>query len=158
VPTPERPLQIDWVSGACMIIRREVIEAIGLLDEGYFLYFEETDFILRARRAGWSCWHIPDARVVHYVGQSTGVTAKDKRGQRTPAYWFESRRRYFVLNYGLPYALLTDLAVVIASGLWKARRLLGSRSDRERSHELRDFLTHSSLMRQRRGIVARRIA
>ena len=158
VPIPDRPLQIDWVSGACMIVRRDVIDAIGLLDEAYFLYFEETDFILRARRAHWSCWHLPDARVVHYVGQSTGVTSRDKRGLRTPAYWFESRRRYFILNHGLFYALLTDMAVVLATGVWKVRRLLGARSDGERPHELRDFVMHSSLMRQRRGIVARRVA
>jgi len=45
---PEQPTQVDWVSGAHMIIRREVIDAIGLMDEGYFLYYEETDFTLRA--------------------------------------------------------------------------------------------------------------
>ena len=73
-PVPGGPGPIDWVAGACMIIRREVFEAIGLLDEGYFMYFEEVDFCRRARRAGWACWYVPSARVVHLVGQSSGVT------------------------------------------------------------------------------------
>src|SRR5262249_25421828 len=49
----------DWVAGASMMIRRAVFRDIGLLDDGYFLYFEEVDFCLRARRAGWSCWYVP---------------------------------------------------------------------------------------------------
>ena len=46
----DRPRPVDWVAGACMIIRREVFDAVGLMDEEYFLYFEEVDFCLQARR------------------------------------------------------------------------------------------------------------
>ena len=73
-PIPEEPGPVDWVAGASMIIRRQVFESIGLLDEGYFMYFEEVDFCRRARRAGWPCWYAPSSRVVHLVGQSSGVT------------------------------------------------------------------------------------
>lgn len=157
VPIPNQPREIDWVSGAFMIIRRRVIDDIGLMDQGYFLYFEETDFTLRARRAGWSCWHVPASRVVHYVGQSSGVTSKDKQSERYPAYWFESRRRYFVLNHGLMYAMLTDLAVIIGACLWKLRRVVQRLPDRDKPHFLRDFITHSSLLRMRSGLTPRRI-
>ena len=72
-----------------MIIRREVFEAIGLMDEGYFMYFEEVDFCHRARRAGWPCWYVPAARVVHLVGQSSGVTDPRRAARkRRPGYWF----------------------------------------------------------------------
>ena len=64
--------ECDWVSGACMAIRREVLDAIGPFDEGFFLYYEEVDFCRRARRAGWSCWLVADARVMHLEGAATG--------------------------------------------------------------------------------------
>ncbi|HEV3028452.1 MAG TPA: glycosyltransferase family 2 protein [Planctomycetota bacterium] len=108
-PVPE-PCPVDWVAGASLLIRREVFESIGLLDERYFLYYEEVDFCLRARRAGWPCWYEPASRVVHLVGQATGVTNQSHRNRR-PRYWFDSRRRYFVKNHGKLYASLTD-------GLW----------------------------------------
>ena len=61
-PVPQVTCPTDWVAGASMIVRRAVFERIGLLDEGYFMYFEEVDFCLRARRAGWPCWYVPASR------------------------------------------------------------------------------------------------
>jgi hypothetical protein len=152
---PQEPVQVDWVSGAFMMMRREVIEDVGLMDEGYFLYFEETDFVRRARRAGWSCWHVPHARVVHLVGQSSGVTSRDSAARRTPAYWFESRRRYFSLNHGRPYAALTDLLVLAAIPVGRCWRWLQRKPAGEPPHFLADFLRHSALRPHR--LAARRI-
>jgi N-acetylglucosaminyl-diphospho-decaprenol L-rhamnosyltransferase len=121
---PLKPEMVDWVSGAHLIIRREVIDQIGLLDEGYFLYFEETDFILRAKLAGWSCWHVPASRVVHFVGKSSGFNDAHGGFKAQPDYWFESRRRYFVLNHGRLYACLTDLAVITGVSLCRIKRRL----------------------------------
>ena len=98
--------ECDWVSGACMAIRREVLDAIGPFDEGFFLYYEEVDFCRRARRAGWSCWLVADARVMHLEGAATGI--KDG-GRRLPPYWFASRRRFFVKAYGIGGLVLADL-------------------------------------------------
>ena len=47
------------------------------MDEGYFLYFEEVDFCLRAHRAGWPCWYVPQSRIMHIGGQSTGVADRE---------------------------------------------------------------------------------
>lgn len=66
-----RPLRIDHPLGACVLLRREALEAVGPLDEGYFIYCEEVDWCWRARRAGWEVYHVPQAVVVHYGGQST---------------------------------------------------------------------------------------
>ncbi len=143
---PEQPTQVDWVSGAHMIIRREVIDAIGLMDEGYFLYYEETDFTLRARRAGWDCWHVPQSRIVHLVGQSSGVMMRDGKPRRLPKYWFESRRRYFTLNHGRLYAALTDLVVLAAFGLWRLRRALQRKPDRDPPCFARDLLSHGAVL------------
>jgi GT2 family glycosyltransferase len=158
VPIPEQPRKIDWVSGAFMVIRRAVFDDIGLLDEGYFLYFEETDFTLRARRAGWSCWHVPQSRVVHLVGQSSGVTKKGQPPKRVPAYWFEARSRYFILNHGRFYAAVTDALVAAALLLWRVRRIVQKRADVDPPHFLRDLVTHSALVKGRRRHAPRQTA
>jgi N-acetylglucosaminyl-diphospho-decaprenol L-rhamnosyltransferase len=66
-----RPVPVDWVSGACMLLRREAYEAVGRFDAGYFLYFEEMDFCLRLARAGWRVVYDPGAEVIHILGGST---------------------------------------------------------------------------------------
>jgi GT2 family glycosyltransferase len=136
-PVEETEHPTDWVSGASMLVRRAVFEVVGLLDEGYFLYFEETDFCLRAHRAGWECWYVPAGRVVHLVGQSTGI---GERRRRMPRYWLESRRRYFHKNHGAIYALLASVAWATAFALWRLRRRLQRKPDRDPPHLLWDFV------------------
>jgi N-acetylglucosaminyl-diphospho-decaprenol L-rhamnosyltransferase len=144
-PQAESACRTDWVSGASMLIRREVLQSIGPLDEGYFLYYEEVDFCLRAARAGWECWYEPRSRVVHLVGQSTGVDLAAS-SRRLPGYVFESRRRYFVKNHGPLYALLADLAWLAGHLLWLLRPRLASRQRRAPAMLLRDFLRHSVIV------------
>jgi GT2 family glycosyltransferase len=69
---PERGGRTDWVSGCAMLIRKEVIDAIGLLDPSYRIYCEDVDFCLRAREAGWECLYEPLAHVRHKVSSSSG--------------------------------------------------------------------------------------
>jgi N-acetylglucosaminyl-diphospho-decaprenol L-rhamnosyltransferase len=66
-----RPIEVDWVSGACMLVRRRAFEEVGGFDPGYFMYFEEMDFCLRLQRAGWLVVFDPRAEVKHVVGGST---------------------------------------------------------------------------------------
>jgi GT2 family glycosyltransferase len=120
-PVPEGASRADWVSGASMMIRRQVLEQVGLLDDGYFMYFEETDFCLRAHRAGWQTWHVPASRIIHLVGQSSGVTGTQRAARRRPKYWFDSRHRYFRKNLGVATALAADL---LWTGLYPVSRLL----------------------------------
>ena len=82
--------RVDWVTGASFAVRREVFAQIGGLDEGYFLYFEETDFCRTALEAGWECWYVPDSRVAHLEGATTGVNHEGAEKRRLPSYWFES--------------------------------------------------------------------
>jgi GT2 family glycosyltransferase len=118
------PCETDWVPGVSLMIRREVFESIGLMDEEYFLYYEETDFCLHAKRKGWSCWYVPKSQVLHFSGSSTGVTGKKNRFNRLPDYWFESRQRYFVKNHGWIYAACADLIWICGIILWKIRRVI----------------------------------
>jgi GT2 family glycosyltransferase len=154
----ENPVAADWVSGAAMLIRRKVFDSIGYMDEGYFLYFEETDFTLRAKRAGWETWHVPQARVIHFVGQLTGVRHADERPKRLPAYWYESRRRYFLLNYGLIYSMAVDVAVILGHALWRIRRTIERKPQVDPPHWIRDLVSRGVLYRGRSGLADRQIS
>jgi GT2 family glycosyltransferase len=143
MPIRDEPHRADWVSGASLIVRREVFERVGLLDEGYFLYFEETDFCLRARRAGWECWYVPASRVVHLEGQSTGVIARLRERKRMPRYWFESRRRFFRKNYGWVYGLLASAVLASGFAAWRVRRRLQRKPDTDPPCFLWDLVRYS---------------
>ncbi|MGF1491800.1 MAG: glycosyltransferase family 2 protein [Microcoleaceae cyanobacterium] len=146
-PVPEENCQTDWVPGACMIIRRAVFEEIGLLDEGYFMYFEDGDFCLRAKRAGWDCWYVPESRVVHLVGQSSGVTDTKRPAKRRPQYWFDARRRFFIKNYGYAYAMVADLVWIVGFSLWRLRRVVQSKPDTDPPNFLMDSIRNSVLLK-----------
>jgi GT2 family glycosyltransferase len=139
----------DWVAGASMIVRREVFEEIGLMDDRYFLYFEEVDFCLRARRVGWTCWYVPASRVVHLVGQSSGVTDVKRPMKRRPRYWFDSRSRYFRRNHGRAYKMLADLVWVFGFSLWRLRRRIQGKPDPDPPGLLGDFLRYNFLTKDR---------
>jgi N-acetylglucosaminyl-diphospho-decaprenol L-rhamnosyltransferase len=143
LPIVMEPCLSDWVAGASLMIRREVLTSAGLFDENYFLYFEEVDFCHRAQQAGWECWYIPESRVVHLVGQSTGVTDTRRSPQRMPQYWFESRRRYFLKFHGVVYTAMADLLWATGFALWRVRRWIFRKPDPDPPYFLWDFLRNS---------------
>jgi N-acetylglucosaminyl-diphospho-decaprenol L-rhamnosyltransferase len=61
-----QPQPVDWLLGACMFIRREVLETVGPLDEGYFLYVEDIDWAHRMHTAGWQVYYVPTAQIIHH--------------------------------------------------------------------------------------------
>lgn len=159
VGLPAAQQQVDWVSGAYLLVRRQIVDQIGMLDEGYFLYFEETDFILRARRAGWTCWHVPESRIVHLVGQSSGVTTRHVAARRIPAYWFESRRRYYILNHGRAIAILADLAAIAGHAVSRLKSLARRTPGSDPPHFIGDVIRHGALFKGRgslKPVVVRR--
>jgi N-acetylglucosaminyl-diphospho-decaprenol L-rhamnosyltransferase len=149
LPRPASRSKVDWVCGASMLVRREIFDEVGLLDEGFFLFCEETDLCLRAARHGWETWFEPGSRVVHLAGQSTGFDPAAP-GRRVPAYVLESRRRYFVKNHGAAYASLADLAWVTGHLAWRARMTLERRPTEVEPGFLRDFLRQSIVLRRGR--------
>lgn len=68
--TVTQPIEVESVIGACLMIRNEAVKQVGMLDEDYFFFFEETDWCYRMQKAGWKVYHIPDAKVTHLGGQS----------------------------------------------------------------------------------------
>ena len=142
-PIPTEACEVDWVSGASMFVRREVFKDVGLLDESYFMYYEETDFCLRARRAGWSCWYVPQGSIVHLVGQASGVTGNKKAAKRRPTYWFDSRRRYFMVNHGPLTVLTADLVWAASFGMSSIWRRLMFKPRTDPPLFWWDFVRHS---------------
>jgi GT2 family glycosyltransferase len=143
---PPVPGPVDWVSGASLVIRREVFDAVGPLDERYFMYFEEVDFCLRAARAGWPCWYVPTACVAHLAGQSSGVSNPNEPRRRRPPYWFAARRRYFLTNHGRVKTVLADLAWTSAFLIYRLRLGLKRRPDIEPRGMFWDFVRYNFLM------------
>ena len=90
----DTPFEVDFMLGATMMLRREVIQQTGMFDEQFFMYGEEVDWQWRIRKAGWRILCVPQAHVVHLVGKSTGqVKAKSVQ------YLWESRLRLFEKHY-----------------------------------------------------------
>ncbi|MFK7837224.1 MAG: glycosyltransferase family 2 protein [Sulfitobacter sp.] len=133
---PTEPARVDWVAGASVLIRASMLRDIGLFDETYFLYFEETDLCQRGARAGWECWYLPQARVVHIGSVSTGM----KEWQRIPDYWFASRRHYFVKNHGRAYAALALIAKLAGGAIHSLRCTLTGRNRQDPPGFYRDLL------------------
>lgn len=138
-PPPATAGRVDWVSGAALMIRAEVFEALGGFDEAYFLYFEETDLCHRAARAGHRTDHVPESRVVHVGSASTGLA----RAGRMPGYWFDSRLRYFTRSHGRAYALAATAAHLAGGMLWRTRLLVQRRDRADPPRFLRDMLAHA---------------
>jgi GT2 family glycosyltransferase len=133
----------DWMNGASLMIRSDIYARVGQMDEGYFLYFEETDLCRRVRRAGWPIWHVPASRVVHLEGQSTGVTGANLAQKPRPAYWFDSRARYYRKQHGYTYALMADLIFIVCFGLWRVQRRLRRKADPDPPGLWWDFVGHA---------------
>ncbi len=128
-----------------MIVRRSVFDSIGLMDEGYFMYFEEVDFCRRARQAGHACWYEPSSHVVHLVGQSSGVTDIQQGRKRRPGYWFQARRRYLTSHLGRAGTVLADLGWSLGFSTFRVRQWLQRKPDTTPRNLLRDFIYHNFL-------------
>ena len=103
------------------------------MDEGYFLYFEETDYQLAIARAGYEVWYVPDARVTHVEGATTGQGKARRDDGAVPDYWYRSRRRYFEKNHGAAYADRADRAWLAATRFFVLRQKALRRHDQGRA-------------------------
>ena len=143
-PIVDHAFETDWVSGASMIIRRKVLEDVGVLDEGYYTYFDDIDYCFNARKHGWPTWYVPTSRVVHLVGQTTGVNRQPKR---MPSYLLDARRRYFLKNHGPLYAAMVDAGMIVGLSLNRLRVMLTGKADNTAPHVLQDAIRHSVFLK-----------
>ncbi|ARC36267.1 glycosyltransferase family 2 protein [Paracoccus yeei] len=147
MPQPVTSGRVDWSAGASMMIRMDVLDRIGLFDEGFFLYFEETDLCRRAADAGWQTHYVVESEVEHIGSASTGM----KTWQRVPDYWYDSRRRYFEKHHGRAGALWATAANLAGEGVWRLRCLVQRRDTGVPPGHLGQ-LTRHALRRQPRPV------
>jgi hypothetical protein len=113
-----RTLAVDWVSGACMLVRRAAIGQAGLMDDAMFMYFEDTDWCLRIRQQGWQVYYYPRVAVIHLGGQSLAQNPAAR------AAYYHSLRSFYAKHYSwLAQRWL-------AGALWLYRVLVALRTSR----------------------------
>jgi N-acetylglucosaminyl-diphospho-decaprenol L-rhamnosyltransferase len=93
--SPDQECAVDWLVGACLLVRRQVVDQVGLLDEEYFMYSEELDWQKRMRDARWEAAYVPTAQVIHYEGKSS-----EQAGAATHIRFSRSKVRYFRKHNG----------------------------------------------------------
>jgi len=149
VPIPEVTCRVDWLAGASLMMRMDALDSIGLFDETFFLYFEETDLCHRLARAGQQVHFVRDSSVTHIGSVSTGM----KEWRRVPGYWFDSRWHYFCKTRGRAYAALATLAHVSGGLLHRMRCWVAGGQVADPPHFLRSLLRHDlrALMRPPQG-------
>jgi len=104
-------LDVDWVQGSALMLRRTVYEQLGGLDEGYIMYFEELDFCKRAKDAGWQVTYLGQAQIVHHGGASS-----EQSGAWKHIHFQRSKLRYFRKVYGPGFAALLRLFLLASYG------------------------------------------
>lgn len=139
MPPPATEARVHWMAGASLMVRQPVLDQIGLFDETFFLYFEETDLCHRAIDAGWDCVFVPTSRAMHLGSISTGM----RKWQRIPQYWLDSRMHYFVKNHGVVYAALATMALIAGGVIWRLRLVFQRKDRRDPPYFLRDLTLHA---------------
>ncbi len=99
--------EVDWLFGACFLVRREVIQQVGALDEDFFMYSEEMDWCRRIQQAGWKVVYLPTAQVIHYGGKSSDQVAAQRH-----IYFQTSKVRYFRKHHGVLTAGVLRVALL----------------------------------------------
>lgn len=123
--------EVAGVSGSCMLIRREVINQIGYLDERFFAYQEDADYCFQARRSGWKICYVPTARITHYGGQG-GSRVQPYRSiyEWHRSYWLYYRKNlagdyFFLFNWLYYLAMLVKLAITLFANLVRKEKSAG---------------------------------
>jgi len=107
----ETPVEIDLISGACLLVRKETIEQVGLLDEKFFLYSDDADLCFRIKKKGWKIIYFPTVKIIHYGGKTTGGDFKPFplcRGAESEYYYFKkhyNKMTGFIVKLLLLFAL-----------------------------------------------------
>ncbi len=139
MPIPETTCAVGWTAGASLMLRRELLQEIGLFDEAFFLYFEETDLCLRAQRAGWGVSYVRDSAVTHIGSVSTGMGG----WTRIPHFWLDSRLHYYVQNHSVTYAVVATLSHLLGGAICRLRCALQGKSTGEPKYFLIDMASHA---------------
>jgi hypothetical protein len=103
----DKPIEVDSCIGACLLVRKKAIDDVGLFDERYFFFFEETDWAYQMRKAGWKVFHVPTAFIYHLQGQSIG------RDVRSRIEFYRSRYQFFRKLKSRPYFIVVRIVIFL---------------------------------------------
>lgn len=147
-------MEVDSISGACLMLRRAAIEQVGLLDEKFFMYLEDLDYCMRLRAAGWKLYYVPTGEIVHLVGRSSGG-----RMRRYHVHAFESLFYFYSKHYSawtLFLARLLVFSAMCSRWVWNFTRgnLFHSAIYRQNHMDLGKIIRLSLQWRPPRGTVA----
>lgn len=141
--------ECDWVPGCYYLVRRQVIDQVGLFDPRFFLYCEEVDHCKRVKEAGWQVIYYPDTAVVHIGGESAkSDSAISESGRQISALQIESEMLYFRKHHGLAGLCLHLVLTVVADGFLVIKDLLKGRGMHTALHHWRHCMLTGHLCRQ----------
>lgn len=120
---PDQPHEVDAVSGAFLLIRKAVVDQIGVLDEDFFIYGEDVDWCIRAKNAGWKLMYYPDAEILHYQGGCSANSRKTSYEFYRAMVLFH--RKHFAKNHSPLTNLLIYIGIVLRA-LFSWRRFFAS--------------------------------
>ena len=122
----EQIRSVDWMGSACLMVRRAALDEVGLLDEGYFIYGDETDLQYRLKKAGWEIYFLPKATTIHYGGRSMERWPRRKMVYRGKMLFY--RKHYGFLKTLLLRLLLAGLSLIKLM-IWGGAYLISSKRD-----------------------------
>jgi N-acetylglucosaminyl-diphospho-decaprenol L-rhamnosyltransferase len=132
----DRTREVGWVSGSCMLIRSEALQRLGPLTESWFMYAEDLEYCLRATRAGYSIWHVPEATITHHMGASSRAVRT-----ATNVAWVTSTKQFYRQEWRPRRTTYLAWRTVFACGLmsrWAHERMRQG-SDEGRRARAADF-------------------
>jgi N-acetylglucosaminyl-diphospho-decaprenol L-rhamnosyltransferase len=143
----------DWVPGCYYLVRKEVIDQVGLFDPRYFLYYEEVDHCFAAKRAGWHVTYFPFTSVVHIGGESAKSEGEiTSSGRQLESFQIESELLYFRKNHGLVIAMVDVFLVSLVDIMLTFKNLLKRKYPKAWYEHFRHLaLLWKSLLRTRLG-------
>ncbi|MFA5339469.1 MAG: glycosyltransferase family 2 protein [Candidatus Omnitrophota bacterium] len=138
--------EVPLLSGACMLLRRSALEEVGLFDENFFMYTEDTDLCYRVKKAGWKVWYLPEAEIIHFGGRSSEQIPYKKE---MVMHARETMEAFYLKHYGM-WAVVMHRLTVIITMIWlitaaSAGYLLGPSS---RKQKFKNIIFRSSSMLQ----------
>jgi len=117
----DRPREVEWLSGVCLMVRRSVVESVGLLSERWFMYAEDMEWSYRMREAGWGLYHVPQAVIEHHLGHSAAKNA------RVSTMWVTSQRSFYRERENASWLQQHAFDAALAGGLLVRSLLYGLR-------------------------------
>ena len=142
LPITKKIIHPPWTSFACVLIRYDILNDIGLMDDNYFMYFEDIDFCRRAHNAGWDIIHNPIARVIHLHGGSSAMNDRMKQRKRLPRYYYESRTRYTHKYYGRAGLFAANILWSIGRMIAGLREIIGNKKPHVCDKQIYDIWTN----------------